>query len=155
MRNAVMPVVLMVLLASGCASVPTAPPEAADKARRYEAPPAGKAGLYVFRDSDAGVALTKDIWVDGKCLGKSAPEVFFFTEVAGGQRHEIATESEFSPNALSLTTDAGRHYFVRQYIRFGVFVGGANLEVVPEEAGKAAIAGLKMATVGDCSRPAP
>lgn len=34
----------------------------------------------------------------------------------------ISTESEFSPNDLNLTADAGKNYFVRQYIK----VGGAK-----------------------------
>ena len=41
-------------------------------------------------------------------------------------------------------------YFVRQYIKMGAFVGGANLEIVPAEQGKADLAELEMAVPGKC-----
>ncbi|HHV6932376.1 TPA: DUF2846 domain-containing protein, partial [Haemophilus influenzae] len=40
---------------------------------------------------------------------------------------------------------SGKNYFIRQYIKFGVFAGGANLEQVSEEEGKKAISKLNMA----------
>lgn len=122
------------------------------KAKEFASPAAGNAGLYVYRDSFVGKALKKDIWVDGKCLGESAPDVFFYTEVEGGKSHKIDTESEFSPNVLELMMEANKNYFVRQYIKMGVFVGGAGLELIPEEQGKQAVMKLEMAAPGKCSR---
>ena len=37
------------------------------------------------KDFVAGKALKKDVWIDGKCIGESAPDVFFYTEVEGGK----------------------------------------------------------------------
>lgn len=139
-------------LVTGCASVKMEGKEASDKAKTFAAPSEGNAGLYVYRDSFVGKALKKDVWVDGKCLGESAPDVFFHTEVKGGVEHEVSTESEFSPNKLSLMFEAGKNYFVRQYIKLGAFVGGADVEVIPEEQGKAAVAKLNLATSGACSK---
>jgi len=99
-----------------------------------------------------GKALKKDVWVDNKCLGETAPDVFFYTEVKGNQTHAIATESEFSPNPLSLLMEAGKNYFIRQYIKIGAFVGGAGLEVIPEDQGKLAVSKLDLATPGTCSK---
>ena len=107
--------------------------------------------MYVYRNSFVGKALKKDIWIDGKCVGESAPDVFFHTEVQGGKTHKIDTESEFSPNTLELIFEAGKNYFIRQYIKMGVFVGGAGLEQVPEEQGKKDIGQLEMAEPGKCS----
>ena len=143
-------VVLMSALFTGCASVKMEGPEATAKAKEFAPPTAGSAGLYIYRDSFVGKALKKDILVDGKCLGESGPDVFFRTEVSGGAEHEISTESEFSPNTLKLMFDAGKNYFVRQYIKMGAFVGGANLEVISEAQGKEAIAKLGMAMPGTC-----
>lgn len=109
------------------------------------------AGVYVYRGGGPGTALKKDILIDGKCIGESAPNVFFYEEVAGNQEHTISTESEFSPNELKLNTLSDMLYFVRQYIKLGVFVGGANLEVVDEANGKKAIQELEMAKKGICS----
>ena len=82
---------------------------------------------------------------------KTAPNVFLYHEVPGGEEVEVATESEFSPNALLVKAEAGINYFVRQYIKLGVFVGGAGLELVDEEKGKEAVRELGLATPGTCS----
>ncbi|VXB53752.1 DUF2846 domain-containing protein [Massilia sp. 9I] len=139
------------LLLTGCASVAMAPKTESDKAKEFRPPSANNAGVYIYRNSFGGQALKKDIWVDGNCLGESANNVFFYTEVEGGKKHKFDTESEFSPNTLELTTDAGKHYFLRQYIKMGVFVGGAGLEQISEEQGKADVTKLELALPGKCS----
>ena len=144
----------LVLLMTGCASVSMTDMAASHAAKEFKTPSEGKAGLYVYRSNTAfGAGLKKDIWVDGHCLGESARGVFFFTEVDGNQTHTIATESEFSPNLLTIHTEAGKNYFVRQYIKMGVFVAGAQLEQVHEQAGKQAVYQLNMAQAGNCSQP--
>jgi hypothetical protein len=141
----------VMLLMSGCAKVPMAPKEDSDEAKLFSKPSQGEAGLYVYRGSGLGTALKKSIYVNSKCLGTSAPNVFFYKPIKGDEEHELATQSEFSPNKLKLKTQSGKNYFVRQYIKMGVFVGGANLEVVDEEQGKKAIQELEMATGGKCN----
>jgi len=141
----------VIVVLSGCASVEMASPEESRRAKEFTAPSAGNSGLYVYRNSFAGKALKKDVWVNGECLGETAPDVFFHTEVAGDATHKIETESEFSPNALVLAFEAGKNYFIRQYIKIGAFVGGANLEQVPEEQGKEDVSKLELAKAGNCS----
>lgn len=136
----------------GCASVPMESDEKSSSAKTFQAPSDGMAGLYIYRSSGPGTALKKDIWVDGVCIGETAPNMFFYEEVLGNEEHKISTESEFSPNDLLLKTDAGKIYFVRQYIKIGVFVGGANVEVVDEVKGKEDIAELELAVKGSCSK---
>lgn len=145
-------VVIATALISGCASVPMESKEASVKAKQFNRPSEGNAGLYVYRDSFVGKALKKDIWIDGKCIGESAPDVFFFKEVKGGQQHTISTESEFSPNDLKIDTLPGTNYFINQYIKLGVFVGGAGLELVDEQTGKNAVMKLELAKQGTCSK---
>jgi hypothetical protein len=151
MRRLVLAIFMSVFFA-GCASVKMESKEASDKAKKFAQPTSGMAGLYTYRDSFVGKALRKDIWIDGKCVGQSAPDVFFYTEVPSG-KHVVATESEISPNELSLLVEAGKNYFIRQYIKLGIIVGGADLEMIPEEQGKAAVAKLQLATPGTCSKP--
>ena len=139
------------LLISGCASVDMAPKAESARAKEFNPPSQGNAGVYVYRDSFVGKALKKDVWIDGKCIGESAPDVFFYTEVEGGKNHKIDTDSEFSPNTVELMFEAGKNYFIRQFIKMGVFVGGAGLEQIPEEQGKIAVAKLEMAKPGKCS----
>ncbi|MDR2925105.1 MAG: DUF2846 domain-containing protein [Azoarcus sp.] len=140
-----------VLLISGCASVDMASKEESSKAKEFNPPSEGNAGVYIYRNSFVGQVLKKDIWLDGKCIGESAPDVFFYTEVDGGKTHKLDTESEFSPNALELMFESGKNYFIRQFIKIGVFVGGAGLEQVSEEQGKKDVTVLEMAKQGKCS----
>jgi hypothetical protein len=145
----------LVLLASslfaGCASVPMESAEKSDAAKKFAAPAAGKAGVYVYRSGVFGAALKKDVWVDGQCIGETAPNIFFYEEVKGDAEHKISTESEFSPNDLVLKTQSGKNYFVQQYIKMGVLVGGAGIEAADEAKAKKEIAKLKLAKQGKCS----
>ncbi len=144
--------IIATLFFAGCSSVPLETKELSDKAKQYDAPKDGMAGLYIYRDSMLGAALKKDVWVNDECVGETAPKVFFYKEVEGGKKHKVSTESEFSPNDLFVETEAGKHYFIEQYIKMGVMVGGANLELVSEEQGKKAIKPLKLAVQGKCSK---
>lgn len=144
-------IVVTSLLFVGCASVPMESREMSDKAKTFVSPSNGNAALYIYRSGSLGGALKKDLWVDGKCIGESAPNIFFHEEVSGGMEHKVSTESEFSPNDLLIKTDSGKHYFIQQYIKFGVFVGGAGLELIDEEKGKKEVAKLQLAKKGSCS----
>lgn len=126
--------------------------EASTRMKSFAPPSAGHSGLYIYRSGILGSALKKDIWVDGRCIGESAPNTFFYEEVKGDQKHKISTESEFSPNDLVVDTQSGMSYFVKQYMKPGLFVGGAGLELVGTEEGKKDVSGLEMAAKGTCSK---
>lgn len=139
-------------LFAGCASVPMESAEQTDMAKKFNVPSEGNAGLYIYRSGSFGGALKKDVWVDGKCIGETAPNVFFYELVPGDKEHKVSTESEFSPNDLVVKTESGKNYFIQQYIKMGAFVGGAGVKLVDEEAGKEAVKKLKMAKKGNCSK---
>ncbi|WP_082170545.1 DUF2846 domain-containing protein [Pantoea vagans] len=141
-----------VLFLSGCATVPLADQNSNLQAKTFPAPAQGKSGLYIYRDSFAGKALKKDIYLDGNCVGETSDKVYFYKQVEGDKLHKLSTESEFSPNNLEIYTSAGKNYYVRQLIKMGVFVGGAKLENVPEEEGKRVVmkSEVKLAKQGSC-----
>ncbi len=139
-------------LLAGCASVPMESKEESNSAKKFSPPSSENSGLYIYRAGIFGAALKKDVWVDGNCIGETAPDIFFYEEVAGGKEHKISTESEFSPNDLLVKTESGKNYFVRQYIKMGAFVGGAGVELVDEAKGKEAVTKLAMAKKGTCSQ---
>ena len=145
-------IALVSTLAAGCASVPMESLERTTTAKQFDPPSDGMAGLYIYRNTFYGGAAHTDVMVDGHCIGSSAPYVFFYEEVEGDKSHKVSTESEFSPNDLIVKVKSGMHYFIRQYIKFGVFVGGAALELVDEEKGKKEVSELDMATKGTCSK---
>ncbi|KII76307.1 DUF2846 domain-containing protein [Vibrio renipiscarius] len=137
---------------SGCASVPTADTSQTEKVLEFSAPSDSMAGIYIYRpDAFAGQALKKDVYLNGECVGETAPGVFFYEEVEGGKEHIIGTESEFSANNITLLTETGRLYFIEQYIKIGLFVGGAHVEVVDEETGRVEVAKTQMAIKGTCN----
>ncbi|WP_245711075.1 DUF2846 domain-containing protein [Thorsellia anophelis] len=133
--------------------MPTQDAVKTQEAKTFKTPSENMAGIYFFRDSLFGMALKKDIRIDGKCIGETAPNTFFYVEVEGDKTHQIATESEFSDNILTLNTEKGMLYFIRQYIKMGVFVGGANLEEVSTDEAKEIISdsSMKLALSGNCS----
>lgn len=145
-------VVFTSLFFVGCASVPMESKENSDKAKTFVSPSNGNAALYIYRSGSFGGALKKDVWLDGKCVGETAPNIFFYEEVKGGMDHKVSTESEFSPNDLLIKAESGKNYFVQQFIKMGMFVGGAGLELVDEEKGKKEVATLQMAKKGNCSK---
>lgn len=141
---------VLALTLSGCASVPLETAENSAAAKQFAPPVGNNAGLYIYRDSSFGGALKKSVWLNDKCVGETAPNIFFHVEVEGDKQHKLSTESEFSPNNLVIETESGKNYFIRQYIKLGVFVGGANLEVVEPSVGQKAIAELDLAKKGVC-----
>lgn len=148
---------LMAASLVGCASVPTEPEEVAAQVKKFDPPPEGKAGLYIYRSGTFGATLKKDIWIDGDCLGESAPRTFFYKQVDAGDRY-LSTESEFSTRTKRVTAESGRNYFILQYITPGVFVGGADFFIMDrdkEDRAKKAIAKLPLAKQGHCSSPFP
>lgn len=133
-----------VLLLTGCARTTMDSSENDRQTKQFQSPTKGNSGLYIYRDSMFGGGLKKNLYIDDEFIGESAPKVYFYKQVKAGN-HKISTESEFSNNHLNINTEAGKNYFIRQYIKMGVFVGGANLEQVSEEKGKQAISKLKLA----------
>lgn len=138
-RNAFAGIMLLLTLGvSGCASVPMGTSEEDLALKQFPAPPENMAGLYVYRDSFMGQALKKTVSLDGNVMGETANGIYFYKVISPGE-HILATESEFSDNLLSFEADADKNYFVEQYIKMGVFVGGAGLKMIDEKAGMDAL----------------
>lgn len=145
-------VLLFALKLTGCATVPLHTETETLTAKEFKLPSENKSGIYIYReDSIVGSALYKDVYIDNLCVGETAPGTFFYTEVDGDKSHTFSTESEFSPNELSVYTVAGKNYFFEQYIKLGIFVGGADIKQVSEEEGKSQVSKLDMAIKGTCS----
>jgi len=143
-RTIIGAVLISVSLLSGCASVPMAPTEQDIAAKEFAKPTGDKAGLYVFRDTFVGQALKKTVSLDGVVIGETANKVFFYREITPGD-HTLSTESEFSDNSITFQAEKENNYFAEQYIKIGVFVGGANVRMVSEEEGKKKVMGCHLA----------
>lgn len=122
-------------LLTGCASVPMAPKEQDAASKTFNAPSSGMAGVYIYRNSFVGKALTKRLSIDGVVIGETANAVYFHREVKPG-KHTLATQAEFGENTVDFNAEAGKNYFFQQYIKMGTFTGSAGIQAVSEEEGK-------------------
>ncbi len=120
---------------TGCASVPMAPKEQDAASKTFKAPSPNMAGVYIYRNSFVGKALTKRLSIDGTLIGETANGVYFHREVTPGE-HTLATQAEFGDNTLKFNAEAGKNYFFQQYIKMGTFKGSAGIQAVSEEEGK-------------------
>lgn len=130
--------ILMLIASSylvGCAAtVPMASIEEDSIRKQFKKPTQGYAGIYIYRDSSLGFALTKGVFINDVFLGETAAMTYFYKEVKPGS-HKISTASEFSNNDLVINVEKGRNYFINQFIKLGLFVGGADLQQVSEATG--------------------
>lgn len=72
-------IILATSLFAGCASVPMESEEDSGTAKEFSQPTDDNAGLYIYRASGPGTALKKDIWINDKCIGETAPNMFFMS----------------------------------------------------------------------------
>lgn len=122
-------------LFTGCASVDLASDADSAKAKEFTIDDSSKSQLYVYRPGHiAGSALKKAIWIDGLYVGRLKRCSFLVEKIEPGE-HVISTESEFGNNEILINTEANKNYFVRQNIKFGVFVGGSSIHEVSVEKG--------------------
>lgn len=129
-------------LLAGCAHVPLATPEADAQAKRFQ-PPDGKALIYVFRDSLVAAPTLFPVYADQERVGDLAPWTYYVLEVEPGP-HLLAFPFQFGAVTLRLRVEAGRRYFVRQWLeRFETFlVDTPRLAEVEEELGRPALGHL-------------
>jgi hypothetical protein len=124
------------ILAAGCATGPSF------NEMKSKIPALGKdtGRVFIYRDSSFGAAMQPQIAINGKTVGTSRANGFFFVDLpAGEHRVSAATEVERS---LTLALAGGQTRYVRAYISFGLVVGRINFDLVNPEAGEAALVGL-------------
>jgi len=138
-------VFIILLLTSGligCASVPMESPEKDAEMKLFKKP-VDNAGLYIYRNETMGGGVKMDLKLDGKLIGESASETYFYQEVAPG-KHEITSEAE---NTSTLTIDAmaGKLYYIWQEVKMGFLYARSKLQLVSEEEGQAGVKESKLA----------
>ncbi len=121
------------LLVAGCASVTLAPPAEDSAAKRFEVP-AGKALIYVYRDTNFGAAVKFDIGVNGSAVGQSARYTYFLIETQPGTV-KLKAESE-NTSELAVNAEAGKIYWVSQGVRLGFIMARVSLELASEADGR-------------------
>ncbi len=134
-------VIVAAVIASGCASVPMASSEMDTAAKSFAVKP-GKANIYVFRNESMGAALRMTLVMDGKLVGSTAAKTYVLLEVDPGN-HTLISKTE-NDSTLTVSTAAGRNYFVWQEVKMGAFSARSALQLVDEAKGKAGVAECKL-----------
>jgi uncharacterized protein DUF2846 len=111
---------------AGCAA---SGPLHKEVAASIPAVPAGKGRIYFYRaDTILGAAVTSDITLNGRVVGKSERGSFFFVdENPGNCKASVSTEVE---RELTFTLAAGETKHIKSTVSMGALVGRVNLELV-------------------------
>lgn len=129
--------VILLLVLSGCASVPMAPLEQDTKAKEF-VPAQNRAALYIYRSENFGGAIPMTVTVNSKAVGQTAAKTFFLLNVVPG-KYTVESHAENVSN-LSLTTEAGKNYFIWQEVKMGMWMARSLLQQVDETIGRAGVA---------------
>lgn len=132
----------LVVLVTGCASVPMASLDDDARAKSFAIAP-GKASIYVYRNESFGGAIPMTVTLNGKVAGQSGPQTYFLWEVEPGA-HEVGSIAE---NTATLKLDArpGQAYFVWQEVKMGFWMARTQLQQVDEATGRKGVAECKRA----------
>lgn len=136
MRSQVTPKALLLLAAltlGACAEVPMAERTLDRQAKDFRPGP-DESAIYLIRDQSVAANTLIPVSIDGRAAGETAEQTYFFWVVPPGD-HRLASHGE-SPAALTLSTEAGKVYFVRQEIRLGAWEPRISLQLVDEEQGR-------------------
>lgn len=124
------------VLMYGCASVNKAPASVDAESKQFKAS-ANVSQVYVYRNETLGAAISMPVAVDGKIAGTTGPHSFFKFELPAGT-HSLTSQGNESQ--LTVTTEAGKLYFVWQEVKMGLFAASSKLQLVSEEVGKKGVA---------------
>jgi hypothetical protein len=93
-----------------------------------------KALVYVVRPASVGYAIKSFFLCDDEILGINKGRCYFFAHVAPG-KHVFWSKSE-NVDALELTVEAGKTYYIQQHVQVGALRARTKLEVLDETEGK-------------------
>ena len=131
----------LVVLLSGCASVPMASIERDNQAKTFAVKP-GLSNIYVYRNESFGAAIKMDVELDGKLIGQTVAKSYFALEVSHG-KHTLISKAE-NDSVLDVNAEGGKNNFVWQEVKFGLIIARNKLQIVDEATGKAGIAESKL-----------
>lgn len=131
-------IAVMLFLGVGCAATG---PKYSDIASTIPSLSGNKGRIFFFRpDTMLGAAITSDIRLNGKVVGRSERGSFFFADEAPGNM-TVMTSTEVEKQ-LTFKLAAGETKYVRTTVSFGVLVGRINSALVNGSEAKAEIEGL-------------
>lgn len=108
--------------------------------------------IYFFRNSFMGAAVQPEVSVNGRVVGKSQPNSFFFLDrPAGSYRATARTEAEGS---IDIVLRPQQTAYVQMSISMGFMVGHPAFQRVGESEGRSALPSLAYSGTGPISTKA-
>jgi len=132
------------LALAGCASVPMASGDLDAEGKRFGQPPAGKAALYLYRESIFGAAMTVNVTMGQRALGALAPDTWFAIDVEPGQ-YDIRCNAGEGADSKIVAIAAGEIRYVEVAMRVGVMAPRCAVFEVAAAQGQKAVMGGKRA----------
>ena len=134
----------LIMLLSGCASVPMASLDQDSKAKDFSRL-ADKATLFIYRNENFGGVAPMTVSVNGRTLGQTAPYTFYRLNLNPGN-YTISSNAE-NVSTLDLSIEAGTNYYVWQEVKMGLFTPRSLLQQVDETKGRAGVSESKLIKV--------
>jgi uncharacterized lipoprotein YajG len=122
-------IVAAMLLMAGCATGP----KFSEMQSKIGPLAAGQGRVYVYRDSAFGAAITPNVTINGKVVGVSRANGFFYTDLPAGN-YRLAAETEVE-RSITFTLAAGESKYVKASMSFGIVAGRINFDLVNQAAG--------------------
>jgi hypothetical protein len=132
---------ILIMVLSGCASVPLASEDQDMKAKAMSAPP-DKALVYLYRNEVMGSAIKLNVSLDGKLAGQTAAKTYFMWMLNPGS-HEVATMAD-NTSTVQVDAKAGESYYIWQEVKMGMWGPGTKLQLVDKETGKKGVGECKL-----------
>ncbi len=104
--------------------------------------PKDAANLYIYRNETFGAAVKMQLLVDGMAVGDTVAHTYILKQVTPGS-HTITSKSE-NDATLTLSTEAGKNYYVWQEVKMGLLMARSKLSQVSEEEGKQGVMESKL-----------
>lgn len=133
------------LMLVGCASVPMAPAYQDAKAKQFT-PVSNKANLYIYRNENFGRAIPMTVSVNGKVLGQTAAQTYFWLQLNPGQ-YNLESHTE-NVSTLNLSAEPGKDYFVWQEVKMGLWAARSLLQQVDDKTGREGVLESKLINQG-------
>ena len=134
-------VAILSLLVVGCASVPMAPADQDAKAKQFT-PVSNKANVYIYRNENFGRAIPMTVSVNGKVLGQTAAQTYFWLQLNPGQ-YNLESHAE-NVSMLNLSAEPGKDYFVWQEVKMGLWAARSLLQQVDDKTGREGVLESKL-----------
>ena len=134
--------VALLLLVSGCASVPMASKEDDAAAKSFQVP-SDKGRVYVYRNELMGGAVKIPITLDSKLVGSTVKHTFFVFDVSPGS-HEVGCVGE-TPGKVTVDLKGGEAAYVWQEMKMGMWAASCAMHIVDQQTGQKAVSECALA----------